>query len=342
MTRSSFRSKALGVAVVMAMSLTMAACGTSNSSSAGPTSADAPLKGKTILYVETGAIPYYEYTKQGIVAAVKALGGQAKVVNSNFDAGTELSNIQNAITEKVDGVVLEPLSSATVKAELRLLDAAKIPTSVLYGYSDDVRNEAVAFHEAQNLVTTEVIGKTLRKLVPTGDVAIITGTQGRAEVDRANVGFEKGFGDNSRIVEVYNGDYNRKTAYSVTQDLLTKHPDIAGIFVHNEDMAIGTIEALGSKASSIAIVTQNGSPDGVKYLKAGEIKASVGWSPTQEGAMAVESLALYFQGTPRPQKLCLTPYAVNTPEHPEASARWDDIAGVVKHGLETKCAAGSN
>jgi ribose transport system substrate-binding protein len=316
-------------------------CGSSSSDTGAAASASAPLKGKTVMYIQTGSIPYYEYTKKGFEAAVKKLGGSPKSVNSNFDASAELANVQNAITQKVDAVVLEPLSSATVKAELRLLNAAKIPTSVLYGYSDDLKDQAVGFQEAQNLDTGKAAGTEMAQLVPTGDVAVITGTQGRADVDGYNAGFKSAFGDNARIVETYNGDYNRKTAFSAAQDLVTKHPDIKGIFVHNEDMAIGVIEALGSKAASVAIVTQNGSPDGVKYLKSGQVKASIGWSPTEEGAMSVQTLALHFQKKDRSTKLCLTPYAVNTQADPEKSLRWDDIDAVVAQGLKESCAEGS-
>jgi ribose transport system substrate-binding protein len=238
-------------------------------------------------------------------------------------------------------VVLEPLSSATVKAELRLLNAAEIPTAVLYGYSDALKDDAVGFQEAKNLDTGEAAGDEMKKLVTSGDVAIITGTQGRSDVDGYNDGFTTAFGADDRIVETYNGDYNRKTAFGAAKDLITKHPDIKGIFVHNEDMAIGVIEALGDKAGSVAIVTQNGSPDGVKYLESGQIKASIGWSPTQEGAMSVQSLALDFQGKPRSVKLCQTPYAVNTQAEPENSVRWDDVDAVVALALEAECAEGS-
>ena len=322
------------------MSISLAACG-SDEASQGAASDEAPLAGKTLMYIQTGSIPYYEYTKQGFEQAVEELGGTAETVNSNFDASAELANVQNAITLGVDGVVLEPLSSATVKAELRLLNQADIPTVVLYGYSEELAEDAVGFHQANNLDTGQAAGETMKSLVSSGDVAIITGTQGRTDVDGYNSGFAEAFGDDSRIVETLNGNYDRKTAFAAAQDLITKHPDIAGIFVHNEDMAIGVIEALGDKADDVTIVTQNGSPDGVSYLESGQIKASIGWSPTLEGAMSVQSLAMHFQGEDRSTKLCLTPFEVNTPDEPEKSVRWDGVPEVVNAALETECAAGS-
>lgn len=312
--------------------------GGSGPSQGGKTSPGAPLKGKTIAYIQTGSIPYYEYTKQGFEKAVTLLGGTPRMFNSNFDASAEVANVQNAITSKVDGVVLEPLSNATVKSDLTALGQAGIPTVVLYGYDQSRERDAVGFQGTRYQDTGAAAGTQLKALAPGGQVAIITGTPGRADVDGFNAGFRQALGDDSRIVETLNGDYDRQSAIKATQDLITKYPQISGIFVHNEDMAIGVIQALGNRAGQVAIVTQNGSPDGVPYLQKGLIKASVGWSPTQEGVMSARRLGDYFSGAPAAAPLCLTPFVVNTPTEPTKSVRWDATDDVIKNSLQTPCA----
>ena len=73
------------------------------------------LDGKTIAFIQTGNIEYYEYGRQGAQMAIKQLGGKTKVYQSQFDAQKELANVQAAITQQADGVVLFPLSSASQK-----------------------------------------------------------------------------------------------------------------------------------------------------------------------------------------------------------------------------------
>ncbi|MFF0148434.1 ABC-type sugar transport system substrate-binding protein [Amycolatopsis sulphurea] len=322
----------------------LAACSTATPTTThGPsegqkTSPDAPLHGKTIAYIQTGSIPYYEYTKQGFEKAVTLLGGTPKTFNSNLDASAEVANVQNAITSKVDGVVLEPLSNATVKSDLSALDQAGIPTVVLYGYDPSLEKDAVGFQGTRYQDTGAAAGEQLKALAPNGQVAIITGTPGRADVDGFTTGFRQTLGADSRIVETLNGNYDRQTAIKATQDLITKYPQISGIFVHNEDMAIGVIQALGTRANQVAIVTQNGSPDGVDYLRKGLIKASIGWSPTQEGVLSARRLGDYFSGAPAAAPLCLTPFAVDTPAEPTKSVRWEPTDDVIANSLKTPCA----
>ena len=80
------------------------------------------------------------------------------------------------------------------------------------------------------------------------------------------------------------GDWNRQKAFSQMQNLITSYPDLKACFVQNEDMALGAIQALkeAGKDQQVAIVSQNGAPYGLESISAGGIKATVGWSPSQE------------------------------------------------------------
>jgi ribose transport system substrate-binding protein len=326
--------------------LAVGACGDDDDSSddgsttggGNAAAAAAPLDGKTIAYIETGPIPYYEYTKQGIEQAAEQLGGTAKTYNSNFDPQKELANVQSAITQKVDGIVLEPLSAATTKAALRLTNRAEIPTVVLYGYSEDLEDEAAGFQQTNFADTGGAAGKELKRLVPSGDVAVITGTQGRGDAEGFTAGFKETFGDDSRIVAVVDGDYDRQKAFKAAQDIITKHPDLKGMFVHNEDMSLGVLQALGGKAKDVAIVTQNGSPEGLEAVREGRIKATVAWSPSAEGAMAVRALGEAVAGEEPAQKLCLTPFVISTPDDPDDSVPWPPTSETIGEALETPCA----
>ncbi len=346
--------RAVGATAGLVLAVAVSACGSSDSSStaSAPTATGAgtatgaasgdlgapSLDGKTIAYLQTGSIPYYEYTKQGVEKAVALLGGKAKVYNSDFDAQKELANVQSAITEGVDGIVLEPQTASTTKAALRLTGRADVPTVVLYGYSPEVADDAAAFQQTQWEDTGAAAGKELKRLAPTGQVAIITGTQGRGDAEGFTAGFERALGDKRRVVAVVDGDWNRQKAFQAAQDIITKYPDLKGIFVHNEDMALGVISALGPKAKDVAIVSQNGSPEGLKAVKAGKIKATVGWSPSAEGAMAVRALSETIAGQPPAQKLCLTPFAIDTPDRPDASVPWPPTEQTMAQALKTPCA----
>ena len=82
------------------------------------------------------------------------------------------------------------------------------------------------------------------------------------------------------------GDWNRQKAFDQMQNLITSNPNLKAVFVQNEDMALGAIQALkqAGKEKDVAIVSQNGAPYGLESIAADGIKATVGWSPAQEAS----------------------------------------------------------
>lgn len=332
-------------AATTALALSAAACGSSDddSSTTGAASApettasssgggDKPFAGKTIGYVQAGSIPYYDTSVEGARMAVEQLGGELKVFNAAFDAQKELAGIQDAITQQVDGIILFPLSDASTRAELRLTDRADIPMVVLYGYSDDIRDEGAGFVEVDYTPYGQALGEGFKGIVPDGPWATVTGQLGRGEVEAFTDGFIEGSGAGDRLVERIAADWDRQRAFNATQDIITKHPDLRALLVGNEDMAVGAVKALGSKIDDVAVVTQNGSPEGNDMLRAGTLKMTVGASPSQEAAMAVAMLKMSIDGEQPPQRLCNTPFALNTPEAIR-SVPWPPDATVIESAL---------
>lgn len=290
------------------------------------------LEGKKIAYIMPGAAEYYVRSSEGAQAAAEAIGGEAKVYDSTFDPAKELANVKSAILEGVDGIVLFPLSDASAKAELRLANDAGIPMSLLYGYSEENAPNGAGFVQVDFFNYGKALGEAFAKEVPTGPIAIVSGTLGRSEVEALNDGFSEGFGGKDRIVEIVSGDYNRDTAFKATQDIITKHPDLAGLLVGNEDMAVGAVSALGDKIGQVKIATQNGSPEGNKFLQEGKFTVTVGASPSQESALAVNLLAQAIAGQPVADNLCWTPWALNTPTEIN-SVEWEPTPEVIASGL---------
>jgi ribose transport system substrate-binding protein len=321
-------------------SSTTAAAEESEEAAATASTTEGPpsLEGKKIAYIETGPIPYYEYTKKSIEQAGDMLGAEVKVYNSNFEAQKELANVEAAITEQVDGLVIEPYSAALGKAALRLTNRAEIPTVALYAYSPEIEEDAVQFQQANYPESGCLVGEAMKERVPTGEVAIITGTPGRGEVEAYSKAFRECVGNKVDVVAEVNGNWDRQTAAGAAQDLITKYPNLKGIFVQNEDMALGVIPALGSKASQITLISQNGSPEGEKAVEEGKIQASIGWSPSAEGAMTVRALAESLNGVDVAPKLCLTPFAVDTPEDPHKSMPWEVTTQNIETAFKTPCA----
>lgn len=80
-------------------------------------------------------------------------------------------------------------------------------------------------------------------------------------------------------------------------NLLQAHPDVQGVIAANDEMALGAIKALGSKAGKLVqVMGFDGTPDGLKAVQNGTLYASVAQQPTQLGRIAVDNALKAVQG----------------------------------------------
>lgn len=302
-------------------------------------SSDKPLDGKTIAYIQTGSLEYYEYSAEGAKTAIEVLGGTPEVLNSELDPQKELANVQDAVTKQVDGIVLFPLSDASQKSAIEEANDAGIPISIVGIIPQEEMQPLIAGDAAVHFLDyAKVLGEAFAEVVPSGPIAIITGAEGRQEVAEFKQAFAEGFGDDSRIVEELDGEYLRPKAFALTQDIMAKHPDLKGLVVQNEDMAVGAVQALGPKVSQVSVTSQNGSPVGNELLEEDKLKVTIGASPTQEATLSVRLLAEDIAGEPAAEKLCATPFALNYPGDIQ-SEPYEATPELVENWINTtKCA----
>ena len=66
------------------------------------------------------------------------------------------------------------------------------------------------------------------------------------------------------------------------------HDNIQAIFAQNDEMALGAYEAAKSAGKNIIIVGFDGSQDGLKSVKNGQLSATVAQQPELIGEKAIE------------------------------------------------------
>ena len=84
----------------------------------------------------------------------------------------------------------------------------------------------------------------------------------------------------------------------MTDDILTQHPDLAGIFASNDNMALGAIEALRGQGliDQVTVVGFDANPNAADSILAGEMSATVAQNPFNMGYYGVESLIKLING----------------------------------------------
>lgn len=331
-----------------------AGCGgddTSSKSASGDskgttTSAGAEGAGEklTIGYIQTGPLDYYVRGADGAKAAAGELGVELKVLNSQLKPEQEIANIEDAVQQGVDGIVLFSVGKASEQAALAKARAADVPVAVLYGYDEKLADQGVVFVQSPAPATGQQAGEWIAKNVPSGEIAVIQGLLGRGDAEAYTDGFKKGLAGNTKleIVATPAADWDRAKAQNAMQDLLSAHPDLEAVFVQNEDMALGAAAAIkaAGKEKQVRLVSQNGSPAGLDAVKSGEIAATVAWSPAQESQMALARLVRSIRDDePADPKVCNTPSLLVTADNVTDAVPWEPTEESTKQGLAAECAA---
>ena len=78
------------------------------------------------------------------------------------------------------------------------------------------------------------------------------------------------------------------------ENILQANADVQGVFAHNDEMALGAVEAVGNK--EVVIVGFDATDDAVKAVKDGKMAATVAQKPELMGQTAVKTAVSLLAG----------------------------------------------
>jgi len=275
------------VAIVLCMTVVVfASCGTANQSSGGTKD----LADVHIGYVQAGPEPYYQTSANGAIAAGEKVGIKMTVLNSESTPSKEMSNVQDLIAMKVDAIIVFTTNSDSAQEEAKLANEANIPFFVIGSAAAEGEGKVTATIKPDFLELSGLAGKYVAENYPDAKIGIIEGMLGQQIAEFFTQGFVDNLADTNEVVEQKSADWSRDNAMSITQDWITAGVPLDMIYVHNEDMAAGVVQALkeANKLNDIKVVSTNGSPEGLIMLEAGELLATANESPSMESAMGVK------------------------------------------------------
>ncbi|MGN7868794.1 galactofuranose ABC transporter, galactofuranose-binding protein YtfQ [Paracoccus sp. 22332] len=228
----------------------------------------------------------------------------------------QIAAIRSFIAQGVDAILLAPVVATGWDSVLQEAKEAEIPVVLLdrqVDSADDLYLTAVG----SNLVHEgEVAGEWLANEVGDRECRIVElqGTTGSSPAIDRKTGFENAIKDhpNLTIVRSQTGDFTRALGKEVMESFLQAEnggKDICALYAHNDDMAVGAIQAIkeaGLKpGSDILVVSIDGVPDLFQAMAAGEANATVELTPNMAGP-AFDALAAYWKDGTTPPKFIQT------------------------------------
>ncbi|OQD55434.1 transporter [Streptomyces phaeoluteigriseus] len=279
----------------LAAVVTVAVVGATSFLHSGSSSTSNPKVG---LALSTLNNPFFVQIQAGAKAEAKKLGVDLTVTDAQNDASQQANQLQNFTSSGYDAIIVNPVDSDAAGPAVRAADKAKIPVvAVDRGVNKATTDTLVA---SDNVAGGELAARTVaEKLGGTGKIVILQGQAGTSAARERAEGFAKGLKafPGIQVLAQQPADFDRTKGLDVMSNLLQAHPDVQGVIAANDEMALGAIKALGSKAGkSVQVVGFDGTPDGLTAVTNGTLYASVAQQPSQLGRIAVDNALKAFQG----------------------------------------------
>ena len=272
-----------------------------------PAAGEVDLSKKNIVVIlKNNTSPFFLTVAEGAEAAGKELGVNVSVqtpVGTQEGAGNEEQTqlVEQAIASQADLVVMCPVDSEGIVPAIKKLKEANIPVVNLntkIGGSEVMWETFVAIENYD--VGYGVADELCKAMEGKGKIFIIEGTTGaQTSIDRT-AGAKDAIAQypDIEIVADQSASYNRATAMDVVQNLLQQTPDVNAIFCCNDEMALGSVEAVDAagKGGQILIGGVDGNTDALQAIQDGTMYVTCNSQPYNQGYGAVEAAVKVLKG----------------------------------------------
>ena len=222
-------------------------------------------------------------------------------------AAKQVADVDSMIAQGIDVLFLPPREEKPLIPAVKKAKAAGIPTFLVDRSVDPAAAQAgedfVAFLGSdfvdQGRRVAEWTAENFKG--EKGVIVELEGTTGSSPANDRKKGFDDQIQKDPRfeIVASQTGDFARDLGRQVMETLLQAHPDVNIVYAHNDEMAIGAIQALelaGRKPGvDVMVVSIDGTRDALQAIIDGKMGVTVESSPFF-GPLACEVMKRYADG----------------------------------------------
>lgn len=199
----------------------------------------------------------------------------------------QIKSIKNFIEQGVDVIGLAPVIETGWEQVFAEAEEAGIPIILVDRKANVSEDLYATFIGSDFIEEGKMAAQEMAKLIgEEGKIVELEGTVGAAPaIDR-----KQGFDDemaasypNIEIIESQTGNFTRAEGKEVMESFLKSNTDIKGVYAHNDDMALGAIEAIKEASlkpgEDIKVVSIDGVKGIFEAMAAGEANVTVECNP---------------------------------------------------------------
>jgi len=241
----------------------------------------------------------FSYWEQVRLGAVCAASKQQQVtvqwngVTAETDVTGQINLLQNFITQGVNGLVYAATDAKALAPITQQAESAHIP---VFNFDSGTTPQTVPLFATSNTAAAAKAADEMGQLLNgTGKIALLEFVPGSATNDQRVNGFKDELAakyPNIQIVtDQANGSDSAK-ALSQTQNILSAHPDIKGIYAANQQGGEGAAQALNaaSLGGKVHLISFDASDPLISDLQNGTVDALVVQNPFKMGYDSLKAM----------------------------------------------------
>jgi galactofuranose transport system substrate-binding protein len=238
-------------------------------------------------------------------------GIQLVVTDAQGQTSKQVADVEDLIARRVNVILLAPRTFEGLTPALQAAKAAKIPVILL--------DRAAAGKAGDDYVTLLVSDEKeegrraaawlANQMKGAASIVELAGTPGASAADDRAAGFREGIAKypNMKIIASQTGNFSRATGQGVMQNIAQSlGKKITAVFAHNDEMALGAIQALIAAGltpgKDVIVVSVDGERAGLEAIERGELGATVECNP-RFGPLAFDTIEKFRKGETLPPKI---------------------------------------
>lgn len=218
------------------------------------------------------------------------------LLDAGFDQKKQVADIEDLIAQKVDAIIVQPVTSTSADASIQKAVAAGIPVIVHTGrietdaFTTEIQGGAEHFGKVMgDFLVKELGGK--------GNIWVLRGLAGHPEdTNRYNGLLQSLKGTDIKIIVEEHGDWQYDKTKKVCETLYLNNPQVDGIWSSGADMTRACVDVFKQFGATIPPISGEGNNGFFgQWIKDGFKSISAEYSPSQ-GAAGIRAAVALLEG----------------------------------------------
>lgn len=239
--------------------------------------------------------PFFVTLTEGAKSAAAEQGAELVVVDAGDDAAKQTSDIEDLVSRNVGVLIVNPVDSDAVAPAVKSAMSRGIKVIAVDRGVNGVEVDCQI--ASDNVDGARMATEYLMELIGEGaKVAELQGVPGAsATIDRGE-GFHQVADVSLEVAASQSANFNRAEGMTVMENILQSDGAVKGVFAHNDEMALGAVEAVAASGKDIKIVGFDATDDAQKAVRDGKMAATVAQKPDKMGQTAIETALRMMAG----------------------------------------------